>query len=128
MTSPPSPDPEPIITPALVNRVSERLAMGIPLRIALAGEPVTRAEYKDYLMEHPELAVLQDVAKRKFLENAFNVLLEGENAPANFRWLIELVYQGIVGCDEDNPAKPQKSILGLSDEAIERIRQNAKQL
>jgi hypothetical protein len=89
------------ITPALVMRVSERLALGMPLRIALAGEPVTRAEYKDYLLAHPELAGLQDVAKQKFLESAFDVLLDGETAAANYRWLIELVYQGVIGSRED---------------------------
>jgi hypothetical protein len=89
------------ITPALIMRVSERLALGMPLRIALAGEPVTRAEYKDYLLAHPELAGLQDVAKQKFLESAFDVLLDGETAAANYRWLIELIYKGVIGYDED---------------------------
>jgi len=124
----PKPDLQSVITPALVDRVSERLAMGIPLRIAIAGEPVTRTEYKDYLREHPELAALELVAKRRFLENAFSVMLEGEQAPANFRWLIELAYQGIVGNDEDQLTKQKQTILGLPEEIIEQMRQNARSL
>jgi hypothetical protein len=67
------------ITPDLVKRVSERIASGIPIRLALAGEGVTVSEYKDHLFNHPEPQAIQDVEMRKFLENAINMLLECEN-------------------------------------------------
>ena len=130
MTNPhPDPPPsEPKITAALVDRVSERLALGMPLRLALAGEPVTRAEYKEHLLRHPELQVLQDLAKRKFLENAFSVMLEGENAAASYRWLIELAYPEVGNPSDDDSAKKKPTILGLPEDLIDQIRQNAKRL
>ncbi|HEV2330972.1 MAG TPA: hypothetical protein VGY56_19495, partial [Verrucomicrobiae bacterium] len=54
----PTPQEQPVpdskVTPALVDRVSERLAMGMPLNMALAGENLTRAEYKDALQIKPD--------------------------------------------------------------------------
>jgi len=127
MTNSP-PNLESLITPALVDRVSQRLAMGMPLKIALAGEGVKRAEYKEHLRQHPELEELQDIAKRKFLENAFNVMLDGENAAANFRWLIELVYPNVLGSENDESAKPnqKQTIVGLPEETLERMREYAR--
>ena len=110
----------------LVERVSRRLAMGMPLKIALAGEGVKRAEYKDFLLRHPEMEDLQDVAKQKFLENAFEIMLEGEQAAGNFRWLIELVYRGVVGGDEDQPTTQKPTILGIPEEIVEQMRRNAQ--
>ena len=126
--SDPSDTPDSKITPTLVNRVSERLALGMPLRLALAGEGVTRAEYKEHLHQHPELEELQEVAKQKFLENAFDVLLDGENAAANYRWLIELIYKGVIGSQEDESGKTKPTILGLPEEVVEQMRQNAQKL
>jgi hypothetical protein len=118
--SDPSDTPDSKITPTLVNRVSERLA--------LAGEGVTRAEYKEHLHQHPELEELQEVAKQKFLENAFDVLLDGENAAANYRWLIELIYKGVIGSQDDESGKTKPTILGLPEEVVEQMRQNAQKL
>ena len=123
-----TPNPEPKITPALVDRVSERLALGMPLKLALAGEPITRAEYKEHLLKHPELAAVEDVAKQNLLQNAFNVMLAGENAAANFRWLLERVYPDVVGGPDDESAKPKQTILGLPEEILEQIRERAKRL
>ena len=124
----PNPGPESEIDIALVDRVSERLAMGMPLRIALAGEPVTRAEYKNHLLQHPELAAREDIAKQNLLQNAFDVMLAGENAAANFRWLLERVYPDVVGGPDDESAKPKQTILGLPEEVLEQIREKAKHL
>lgn len=80
------------VTVALVERVSDRLATGVPLSLALAGEPVSCAEYEEHLRQHPELAGQLGVAKRKFLQNAIKVLLDSKNASANVRWLLEWLY------------------------------------
>jgi hypothetical protein len=124
----PDPNPQPKITTALIDRVSERLAMGLPLKMALAGEKVTRAEYKDYLSKFPELQDLQELAKRKVLESAFSVMLEGEQAAANWRWLIELIYKDVLGNQDDESPKQKQTILGIPEEIIEQMRENAKRL
>ncbi|HTV42315.1 MAG TPA: hypothetical protein VMF08_17225 [Candidatus Sulfotelmatobacter sp.] len=41
--------PESKVTVELVKRVSERVARGIPIRLALSGEPVTQTAYKKQL-------------------------------------------------------------------------------
>jgi hypothetical protein len=128
MTTPdPNPESEQKITSALVQRVSERISMGMPLKIALAGEKVTPCDYRKHLSQHPELADLLDVAKQKFLQDAFNTMLEGETAPANFRWLIELVYKDVLGPDEDT-ASQKPVIAGLPNEILDLMREHAKRL
>lgn len=125
---PPVPAPQQKITPALVDRVSERLAMGMPLKMALAGESVTRAEYKDALDRHPELQDLQELGKRKVLENAYHILLQGDQAQANWRWLIELVYKDIIGSQDDDSPNQKQTIFGFPEEVLNQIREHAKQL
>ncbi len=80
------------VTVALVERVSDRLATGVPLVLALAGEPVSCAEFEEHLRENPGLADQLGIAKRKFLQNAIKVLLDSKNASANIRWLLERFY------------------------------------
>ena len=80
------------VTVALVERVFDRLATGVPLGLALAGEGVSCAEFGEYLRRHPELADQLGVAKRKFLQNAIKILLDSKNASANIRWLLERFY------------------------------------
>jgi hypothetical protein len=125
---PPNPDPQQKITPALVDRVSERLAMGMPLKMALAGENVTRAEYKDALQQHPELQDLQELGKRKVLENAYSILLQGDQAAANWRWLIELIYKDVIGSQDDDSPKQKQTIFGFPEEVLNQIREHAKHL
>ena len=123
------PESESSITAELVGRVSQRVAMGIPLRLALAGEPVGCAEYEEHLRQHPKLAVLEDVAKLRFLENAMNILLNGQNAAGNFRWLIELVYSGLFAEAREEGAEPapqKQTILGVPEEALEEARRKAR--
>ena len=129
MNNPIEPEKESKIDTALIERVSERLALGIPLRLALATEPVTRAEYKDHLLRHPELQKIQDVQKLKLLENAYHVMFDGENAAASYRWLIEHVYPEVCNpSDDDESPKKKPTIAGLPEELIEQIREKAKHL
>jgi hypothetical protein len=114
------------ITRALVDRVSQRRAVGMPLRIALAGEHVTCEEYEAHLSEHPELAELEDEAKRKLLERAMGVLLDGKEAAANFRWLIELVYADVIGQGDEGEPKEEKGLVaGVTEEELEEARRYA---
>jgi hypothetical protein len=115
-------------TVALVKRVSERLAKGIPLKLALAGEPVTQAEYEGQLRHDPELAALQDVAKREFLEDALLTLLNGKNAGANIRWWLETFYPEIFAkpeSKEDEPKQVKQTILGVPEDELEAARAEA---
>lgn len=91
----------PKVTVALVERVSDRVATGVPLSCALAGEPVSLAEYEEHLREHPELAALEGVAKRKFIQKAVGVLLTAKDSSANIRWLLERLYPDVFGLGQD---------------------------
>jgi hypothetical protein len=73
------------ITVELVNRVSRYVAKGIALRLAVAGEGVTQAEYEAELRRRPELAAIQDVMTRQFLEDALNMLMCAKNPRTNIR-------------------------------------------
>ncbi|HTV40240.1 MAG TPA: hypothetical protein VMF08_06680 [Candidatus Sulfotelmatobacter sp.] len=92
MNSPTTTDSESNITVALVQRVSDRLAGGVPLTLALAGEPATCAEYEEQLRQRPELAAHEGVAKRKFLQNTVKKLMNAKDSSANIRWLLERLY------------------------------------
>ncbi|HEV2327959.1 MAG TPA: hypothetical protein VGY56_04115 [Verrucomicrobiae bacterium] len=115
----------------LVKRVSERLATGIPLRLALAGEGVTVPEYKEHLLNHPELQAILDIEKRKFLENAINMLLECENRGVHIRWILERFYPHALapdpGCVEDEDDKP-KTVAGVPEKFIALFREEARRL
>jgi hypothetical protein len=116
-------------TVALVKRVSEHLAKGIPLKLALAGEPVTQAEYEKQLRRSPELAALQDVARRELLEDALDALLNGKNAGANIRWWLGTFYPEIFAKPETKDAPVKKpTILGWTEEQVERVREAARNL
>lgn len=85
------------VTVELVKRVSERVAIGIPLPLAVAGEGLSCAEYEAQLRERPELAAIQDVTRRDFLEDCIQKLLQAKNPSANIRWLLERLYPDIFG-------------------------------
>ncbi len=111
------------ITAALVERVSDRIATGFPLELALAGESVSRADYEQQLREHPEFANLANVAKRKFLQSAIAVLLNARDSSANIRWLLERLYPEVFSRNrESEDVKSGKAnsgispIVGVSDE------------
>jgi hypothetical protein len=75
------------ITPELVYRVSELVAKGISIRLALEAECVTFDAYKKHLQRHPELRAVQAAAKIKFL-NVTIGLISKKNGPM-LRWLLE---------------------------------------
>jgi hypothetical protein len=83
------PDSKEEFTLALVDRVSDRVAKGIPLRLAAAREGLTEAQYVEHLREHPELALRQDDAICEFAEFCIRKLLDVDDPSANIRWLLE---------------------------------------
>lgn len=128
-----NPEPKSTATVALVKRISERLAKGIPLKLALAGEPVTQEKYEKLLRRSREIAALQDIAKREFLEDALDTLLNGKNAGANIRWWLEIFHPEIFAkpkpeSREDEPKKARQTIRGVPEEELERDREYARQL
>jgi hypothetical protein len=86
-----------ILTDALVHRVSKRVAIGISLKLTLAGEGLTCEEYEKQLREHPEFAAIQAKAKCEFLELCIHTLLSAKDPSVNIRWLLERVYPDIFG-------------------------------
>ena len=125
---------------ALVDRVAERMATGVPLIHALAGEPVNLEEYQEHLREHPELAALEGVAKRKFIQKAVGALLAAKDSSANIRWLLERLYPEVFGPgrgrdrlrgldrDEGDVAVSVTTIAGMSEEEVRLLREDAKRL
>jgi hypothetical protein len=97
--------------PALVLRVSERLAIGISLQLAVAGEGLSGAEYEKLLRENPELATLQAVTQREFVEDCLRKLLQAKNPSANIRWLLERLYPEFFGDPRANAPRTGKTSL-----------------
>lgn len=124
-------NPQSRVTPDLVKRVSERLASCIPMRLALAGEGVTVPEYKQHLLNHPELQAILDIEKRKFLENAINMLLEGENRGVHIRWLLERFYPHALApdpADAENEMDKPRTVAGVPEIFIKLFQEHARRL
>jgi hypothetical protein len=127
MNTPDVDEAEPNIAADLVGRVSQRRALGIPLRIALAGERVNCKDYETYLSENSELAELEDVARQKFLEHALSVMLNGKDAAANFRWLIGRVYPEVIGSPrEEESEEEHQTIRGVPEYLVDEARRQAQ--
>ncbi|HEV2331244.1 MAG TPA: hypothetical protein VGY56_20880 [Verrucomicrobiae bacterium] len=130
------PGPESKVTPELVFRVSKLVARGVPIHIALEGEPVTAAAYKKHLQRHPELAAIQAQAKIKFLHTATD-LITARPGPL-LRWLLERRFPHVFGqlkhdgksddASEPEPAQKHQTIAGVSEEELEQDRQYARTL
>src|SRR5215469_5365925 len=87
--------PESKVTVEVVKRVSERIAKGIPIKNALAGEGVTEAAYRRHLQRHRELKDIQETAKLQFLDRTFD-LITSRPGPM-LRWLLERRHSDIFG-------------------------------
>ena len=119
---------------ALVERVADRVATGVPLGLALAGEKLSRAEYEEHLRRNPELAAHEAVAKRKFLQNAIKILLAGKDSAANMRWLLERLYPDVFGGQRESvtvnvaAVTGMSGISGMSEEYVKALQEDAKKL
>jgi hypothetical protein len=122
------PKPKANVTAVLVKRVSERVAKGIPLKLALAGEPVAQADYEEQLRQSAELAAIQDAAKREFLEDALDTLIHGKHARPNIRWLLGVLYPGLFAKSpgEDEARLAKQNSAGIPDELLKRIQEAAR--
>jgi hypothetical protein len=119
------------VTIDLVKRVSRRVAIGIPLELAIAGEGITSEDYQAYLDEHTELAVLVDVAKCRFIEYAIAALLAAKNPSSNIRWFLERLYPEEFGEKrgkekQKEREKPCQTIAGVPEELVIEARRQAQ--
>jgi hypothetical protein len=134
MNLPATTESESNISVALVERVSDRIATGVPLSLALAGEALSRAEYEELLRRNPELAAHEAVAKRKFLQNAITILLAGNDSAANMRWLLERLYPDVFGGRRESVTVNVSSVTGISgisgmsEEYVKALQEDAKKL
>jgi hypothetical protein len=113
----------------VVQRVSERYGMGIPLQDALAaeGSPTINLEtWKKALAAHPELSPPYEAAKGKFLEFAMCKLRDHKN----LKFLCFLLrtrradlFSGSAG---SNGHQGESSGNGIPDDVLERARQYAQ--
>jgi hypothetical protein len=134
MSNTAKPGPESKVTVELVHRVSERVAKGIPIRVALQTEPVTFEAYKKHLQRHPELRAIQAAAKIKFLDVTID-MISSKNGPM-LRWLLERRHADVFGpnadktSDDPEPAKEEKfqTITGVPQEDVEEARKYAQNL
>ena len=126
------PGREPTVTVALVKRVSKRVGRGIPIRLALAGEPVTHDAYRKHLQRHPELAAIQEGAKIKFLDKTFDMILSRPGPM--LRWLLERRHPDLFAKPREEAPAPNvapttqtqtQTIAGIPQEAVEEARKNA---
>ena len=85
------PGPKPSITRAVVRRVSDRVARGLTLALALAAEgnsTINVETWKKALGAHPEFSPLYEAGKGKFLERATRRLAESDQLK-HLCWLLE---------------------------------------
>jgi hypothetical protein len=136
------PGPESRITHELVQRVSERIAKGIPLKIALESEDINFEAYRKHIRRHPELKAIQSAAKIKFLEVTYAMITE-KPCPM-LRWLLERRHSAAFSPDKKNPENPDadsdetdtdtdtestsQTIAGVPQHLVEEARKNVKTL
>jgi len=81
----------------VVGRVSDRVARGLTLALALAAEEQDKINvetWKKALQAHPEFSPRYEAGKGKFLEWATQRLAESKDL-ANLRWLLERRHAGL---------------------------------
>jgi hypothetical protein len=131
------PGPESRITHELVQRVSERIAKGIPLKIALESEDINFEAYRKHIRRHPELRAIQSAAKIKFLEVTYAMITE-KPCPM-LRWLLERRHSTAFSPDKKEPDDPEtetdadtestsQTIAGVPQHLVEEARKNVKTL
>jgi hypothetical protein len=129
------------VTVALVERVSDRVAKGIPLRIALSVEPLGLPEYEDHLRRNPAMASREDAAKLKFLEHAIDMLLAVEDPSSNIRWLLLHLYPEVFNRQQGRElqnvtvnvatvtgASETPGISALSEEYVKALQEGGRRL
>jgi len=124
------------VTVALVERVSERVAKGVPLRFAVAREGLSRAEYEELLRGRPELALRQDSANGEFVEFCIRKLLDVEDPSSNIRWLLERLNPDLFADRKtrqnengnESVAVSVTTIGGMTEEEVRQFQEAAKRL
>ena len=118
------------VTVELVERVAKRLEDGLSLKIALLGEGVSVAAFEGHLKDNPELAAIQETARRKFMEFAVGKLLEEEKPAASIRWLLEHCHPDLLAqpgeAGSAATATAPQTIAGVPNHILERMQEYAR--
>lgn len=125
-----TPGPKPSITLEVVRRVSDRVAVGSTLSLALAAEcdPKINVEtWKKALSAHPEFYPLYEGSKGKFLDEAMRRLAAHEDAKY-LCWLLERRYPGMF-CKAEAAAAivNVNQTVSIPEEVMQRAREVAGQ-
>ncbi|HEV2319961.1 MAG TPA: hypothetical protein VGV18_09435 [Verrucomicrobiae bacterium] len=116
------------VTVELVERVSRRVGLGIPLLLALAGEGVSCAEYEERLRGDARLADLDHLAKRQVQEYFIAKLLGVEDPSSNIRWLLERIQSDALNGPRESAAVNVPTVAGMSEEELRLFQEEAKRL
>lgn len=115
------------VTLAVVQRVADRIAVGLTLELACEaeGDPVINVDsFHKALERHPEFVHPYHAAKADFLEWACERLVHSHEM-GNLRWFLERRYSDLFGKPADTTINvvQQQAIVGISDEVLARARE-----
>lgn len=123
--------PKPSITLEVVERVSQRVGMGMPLHMALETEgnrKVNPSTWQKALKAHPEFRPIYTACKGKFLDYAMRKLAESEELK-HLCWLIERRHSDLFARPEPAPAvvnvSQSNTVVSLPDDVVQRAREIA---
>ncbi len=123
--------PESAARPELINReivarVSDRVAHGLSLQLALAAEDhpdITEAIWSQAVKRNPRLASAPETAKAKFCEEAVRRLANHEDNKW-LCWLLERRYADLFSRSGDT-ANNAQTVAGIPEDIMERAREKA---
>lgn len=117
-----------IITTETVERVSNRIAHGLSLKLALAAEReplINEAAWSAALEADPQLALIPDAVKAEFCQSAAERLVLSEQDNLKWLcWLLERCYPDLFGAS----TQPAKSQNAVPEEFLKLFREEAKRL
>ncbi len=126
MKNPPKP-----ITSDIVERVSNRIAHGVSLKLALAAERnplINESAWSATLNDDPQLALIPDAVKGEFCENAAERLVRSDQENLKWLcWLLERCYPEMFGAS-NKTTESAKSENAIPEEFLKLFREEAKRL
>ena len=116
------------ITLEVVQRVADRVGLGIPLNLALLSENnpfINEGSWKMAIKRNPKFVTPYHAAKATFLEKAVRRLAEADDLRW-LTWLLERRHSDLFARQPDTSINVQQSIIGLPDDVLARARDYAK--